>query len=277
MKKIFVFLFAIILCCNAFSQSGPDAVLPSAKEIPGWRTTGEYKLYSKENVQSIIKDETDLYKEFGVKSVITRDYFNFSGKVINIQVYTMNNTFGSYGIFLHKSKGQKVIKEFGNSCYEKDGTYAFCKQYYYILMKSVSSGDSISAGFRQMAGIIDSKIKSRGTMPEILSFSDSHPGLPILFKGPVSLSAIYYFSPLDIFRISEGIAFENDGNKEIIFKYADNNEAVRRFSDAAGILGGMTKFSGFIMVGDYSFALKDKDGKTLTFKVNNDCLEIVIK
>jgi hypothetical protein len=189
----------------------------------------------------------------------------------------MNNIFGSYGIFLHKSKWEKVNKEFGNSYYEKEGIYAFWKQYYFILMHSAVSGDSVSAGFRQMAGVIDSKIKSRGKMPDILSFSNNRTGNPILFKGPVSLSLIYYFSPLDIFKINEGIAFESSDSKEIILKYPDNNEAVRRFSDAAGILGRMTKFSDFKMTDTYSFSMKDKDGKTLTFKVNDDCLNIPIK
>jgi hypothetical protein len=189
----------------------------------------------------------------------------------------MNNIFGSYGIFLHKSKGEKVNKEFGNSFYEKEGTYAFWKQYYFILMHSALSGDSVSEGFKQMAGVIDSKIKSRGNMPEILSFANNHTGNPILFKGPISLASIYYFSPLDIFKITEGIAFESTDSKEIILKYPDNNEAVRRFSDGAGILGGMTKFSNFTMMGNYSFSMKDKDGKTLTFKVNDNCLDITIK
>lgn len=277
MRKAFILLFAIFGCSNSFSQSGPDAILPSENEVPGWRTKGEYRSYNRDNLQSITKDETDLFKEFGLKNIIARDYYNFSGKVISIQVYTMSNIFGSYGIFLHKSKREKVNKEFGNSFYEKEGTYAFWKQYYFIFMHSALSGDSVSSGFRHMAGVIDSKIKSRGKMPEILSFSNSRAGNPILFKGPISLSSIYYFSPLDIFKINEGIAFESTDSKEIILKYPDNNEAVRRFSDAAGILGGMTKFSDFTLTDNYSFTLKDKDGKKLTFKVNDNCLDIIIK
>ena len=39
----------------------------------------------------------------------------------------------------------------------------------------------------------------------------------------------------------------------------------------------MTKFSDFTMVDSYSFTLKDKEGKTLTFKVNDNCLDITIK
>jgi hypothetical protein len=276
-KKSILLLVAIMGYCNLFSQSGPDAILPSEKEVPGWRTSGKNKIYNKENLRDFINEEAELFNEFGLRSVITRDYYNFSGKVINIQVYTMDNSFGSCGIFLQKSKGEKVFREFGNACFEKAGSFVFWKQYYLILMNSGSSGDSISFGFRLMAGVIDSKIKSKGLFPDIMRFSDGKTGNITIFKGPLAMANIYYFSPLNIFRINEGMAIENDDNKEIILKYTDNNEAVRRFSDAAGILGGMTKFSGFIMVGDYSFALKDKDGKSLTFKVNDNCMNITIK
>jgi hypothetical protein len=189
----------------------------------------------------------------------------------------MDNTFGSCGIFMQKSKGEKVIREFGNASFQKEGTFAFWKQFYLIVMHSESSGDTVSSGFKLMAGVIDSKIKARGKLPDIFSFTTDTTGYITIFKGPLALSKIYYFSPLNVFYINEGMAIENGDKKEIIFKYADNNEAVRRFSDAAGILGGMSRFSNFIMVGDLSFAMKDQKGKTLIFKVNDNCLNISIK
>jgi hypothetical protein len=189
----------------------------------------------------------------------------------------MDNTFGSYGLFLRKSRGEKVVRDFGNGGFEKPGNYVFWKQYYLVIMNSISSGDTISEGFRQLAGVIDSKIKFRGTLPEIIGFADSKKGNITIFKGPLVLSEIYYFSPLNIFKINEGIAFEKGDTSEIILKYSDNNEAVRMLSDAAGILSAIPGFSDFIMVGNYSFALKDKKGKTLTFKVDSDCLNILIK
>jgi hypothetical protein len=205
------------------------------------------------------------------------DYYSFSGKVINIQVYTMENTFGSYGIFLMKSKGEKVFREFGNTCFEKAKNFVFWKQYYLVMMKSEYSGDTISGGFKLMSGIIDSKIKSKGLFPDIMRLSDNKAGNITIFKGPLAMSGIYYFGPLNVFYINEGIAIENDDNMEIILKYSDNSEAVRRFSDAAGILSAMSKYSGFVMAGDYSFEMKDKEGKTLTFSVFDNCLKIKIK
>jgi hypothetical protein len=269
---IFIFVFPV-----SWSQTGADAILPTDKEMPGWRTTGESKTYDKENLRTLLKDKADLYLEFGFRKAMTRDYYNFFGKVINLQVFTMNSTFGSYGLFLQKSKGEKVFKEFGNDCYEKPECFVFWKQYYLIVMNSTSQGDTVSQGFRQLAALIDSRIKSRASLPEITALASDKLGRAILFKGPLALAEIYYFSPLNIFKINEGIAFENGNTREIILKYADNDEAVRMLSDAAGILSGMQKFSGFIMVSNYSFAMKDRDGKTLTFKVDGDCVNILIK
>jgi hypothetical protein len=277
MKKSVLLLFLFLGFSNSFSQTGPDAILPTEKEVPGWRTSGETRIYNSNNLRDFIKDKADIFNEYGLKKAMSRDYYNFFGKVINIQVYTMDNTFGSYGLFLQKSKGEKVLKVFGNDSFEKPGSFVFWKQYYLVIMNSISSGDTISEGFRQLAGVIDSKIKSRGVLPEIFGLTSNRKGHPTLFKGPLALSEIYYFSPLNIFKINEGIAFENGDSREIVLKYSDNNEAVRMLSDAAGILSGIQKFSGFIMVGDYSFAMKDKDGKTLTFKVDGDCLNIMIK
>jgi hypothetical protein len=277
LKRGVFLLLSFISFSSSFSQSGPGAILPGLNELPGWRPSGEIKVYSRENLSNLLKDEANLILEYGFRNLVSRDYYNFSGKVINIQVYTMENTFGSCGIFLQKSKGEKVFKEFGNACFENPGNFSFWKQYYYIRMHSVSEGDSVSSGFRQVAGVIDSKIKSRGLFPDILGLSTDKPGNVSIFKGPLALANIYYFSPLNIFKIYEGIAIENGDNKEIILKYADNNEAVRRFSDSAGILSGMERYSDFLMVGDYSFSLKDAKGKTLIFRVDDNCLIITIK
>jgi hypothetical protein len=275
--KAILSLLMLTICSVLLSQSGPGAILPTEKELPGWRPSGDLKIFSSESISKLVGGDAGLFREFGIRNAVSRDYYNVLGKVINIQVYTMENTFGSCGIFLQRTKGEKVFREFGNASCEKPGSFIFWKQYYYIIMSSGSSGDSISKGFRLIAGFIDAKIKSKGIFPEILGFSDEKPGNVTIFRGPLALANIYYFSPLNIFKISEGIAIENGETCEIILKYADNNETVRRFSDAAGILGGMSKFTDFVMAGNYSFIMKDKNGKTLTFRVDENCMNILIR
>jgi len=277
MKNAILFALLILMNIASFSQTGPGAILPAEKEVPGWRTSGDLRTYNSDNLFNLINGEAEMFKEFGIRYAVSMDYYNFTGRMINIQVYTMVNTFASLGIFLQRSKGEKVFKEFGNACFEKSGNFTFWKQYYYVTLHSGSSGDTISSSFRLMAGIIDSKIKSRGLLPDIMGLSNNKTGNVTIFKGPLALSKIYYFGPVNVFDIYEGIAIENGDNSEIILKYSDNNEAVRRFSNAAGILGGMSKFSAFVMTGNYSFSMKDNNGKTLTFKVDGDCMDILIK
>lgn len=277
MRTAFISFILALSVFSLYSQTGPGAMLPEDKDIPGWRPAGELKIYSPENLRSLEADDTPLILEYGFRWVVERDYYNYSGKQIKVKVYTMDNTFGSYGLFLQRSKGKKVFQDFGNSTVAGPDSFCFWKHYYYIKMESATQGDTISEGFRQIAGFIDSRIRTKGLFPEIMGLSGEKPGNITIFKGPLALSNIYYFSPLDVFGIREGIAIENGDTKEITFKYEDNNEAVRRFSDAAGILGSMTKFKEFIMVGDFSFAMHDKEGKTLVFKVVDDCLSITIK
>jgi hypothetical protein len=274
---IFAAVIFIISVSGGYSQTGPGAFLPGPDDIPGWKPAGEMKIWNETILGSLSPADKDLIMEYGFSYAVTARYYNYNNRLIDVRVFTMDNSFGACGLFMRSSRNLRVFEEYGNSSYEKPGEYGFWKQFYFVIMQSAASGDTVSEGFRQIASFIDSRIKSRGILPDILRFSDSRSGNVIIFKGPLALSEIYYFSPLNIFFIKEGIAIEDKDSKEIILKYTDNYEAVRRFSDSAGILSSMTKFSNFIMAGEYSFAMKDRDGRTLIFKVVDNCLHITIK
>lgn len=277
MRIVLAVMLTLFVSLGSTGQTGPGAMLPGKDDVAGWGTAKEMKIFSKENLQSFANEETDLITELGFDYGVEQDYYNFRDKLISVRVYVMTSSFGSCGLFMRYSKSRKAVKEYGNSSYEKEGEYGFWKQFYFVKLSSVSSGDTIKEGFRMIAAFIDSRIRSKGVIPEILVFSEGKPGDVTIFKGPLALSGIYYFSPLNIFHVREGIAIENGGTKEIILKYSDNDEAVRRFSEVAGILSGMSRFSDFIMLENFSFALKDRDRKTLVFKVSENYLNITIK
>jgi len=271
-----VMIFLFLTFNIAMSQSGPGSFLPEANEIAGWRPAGDAEIFRSESLERVAGTETSLILEYGFDYAAERQYYNYGFRVIRVQVYTMDNTFGSYGLFLRHSRKEKVFSQFGNSCYEKQGEFGFWKQYYFIRMTSDVSNDTVSEGYRQIASFIDSKIKSRGLFPGIMNLSDQGSTNVRIFRGPLALSEIYYFSPLDIFFIREGIAFDRGDTTKILLRYADNNEAVRRYSESAGMLGSMSKFTDFLMDGLYVFTMKDREGKKLFFKVKENDLEISI-
>jgi hypothetical protein len=277
MKYCFLLLLLIIPGNPLLSQTGPGSFLPDKNEIPGWRPDGEPVVYKSGSLEKIAGEETGLILEYGFNYAVSRRYYNFGRRVINVKVFTMDNTFGSYGLFLRHSRKEKVFNKYGNSCYEKPGEFGFWKQFYFIRMNSDVSNDTVSEGYRQIASFIDSKIKSRGLFPGIMNLSDNNARNVRIFSGPLALSEIYYFSSLDIFFVREGIAFDKGDTTRIILRYSDNNEAVRRFTEVAGVLGAMPKFTDFVMDGDFSYSMKDKEGKTLVFSVNESNLEINIK
>jgi hypothetical protein len=277
MKKFLLFIFFLLCFSQLWSQTGPGSFLPDINELPGWRPAGEAEVFRSESLEKIAGPETGLILEYGFNYAVSRKYYNFGYRVINVQVYTMDNTFGSYGLFLRHSRNEKVFSQYGNSCYEKKGEFGFWKQFYFIRMFSDVTNDTVAEGYRQVASFIDSKIRSRGIFPLIMNLTDNSSKNIRIFKGPLALSEIYYFSPLNIFFVNEGIAFERGDTTKIIFKYADNNEAVRRYTEVAGILSGMPKYTGFRMDGNFSFSMKDKEHKTLIFNVSESNLEVSIK
>lgn len=274
--RIFIF-FVYLASLASRAQTGPGAMLPDKDDIPGWRTAGQIKIFSKEALPGFSKEESGILTEYGFDYAAEQSYYNYSNRLINAKVYVMKSSFGSCGLFMRSSRDQNTFREYGNSAYTKAGEYGFWKQYYFVKLTSGSEGDTISEGYRLIAAFIDSKIRSKGIIPDILGFSEGKAGNVTIFKGPLALSEIYYFSPLNIFFIQEGIAIDNGKSMEIFLRYSDNNEAVRRFTEVAGILGEMTRFSDFIMLENFSFAMKDRERKTLVFKVTENNIHITIR
>jgi hypothetical protein len=267
----------IIVCLESAGQTGPGAMLPGKDNIPGWKTAAENKIWGKESLKKFAGEESEIVNEFGFDYAVEQNYYNFKNKLINVKVYVMNNSFGSCGLFMRYSRNQKIAKEYGNSSYLKKGEYGFWKHLYFVKLTSGASGDTITEGFRMIASYIDSKIRSKGTIPEIIGSSEGKPGTVTIFRGPLALSEIYYFSPLNIFFVEEGIAIVNGDRKEIILKYSDNDKAIKRFSEVAAILSGMSKFSDFVMIENFSFAMKDRERKNIVFRVADNYLNITIK
>ncbi|HVN58627.1 MAG TPA: DUF6599 family protein [Bacteroidales bacterium] len=268
--------FSVFFIMPAAGQTSRSAFLPDAGEIPGWRPSGDAIIFRENNLAGIAADESSLILEYGINYAVSRQYYNFGRRTIKVNVFVMNNTFGSYGLFLRHSRKEKVFSKYGNSCYEKPGEFGFWKQFYFIRMQSDFKNDSVSEGFSQMASFIDSKIKARGLFPSILGQAGDNAKNIRLFSGPLGLAEIYYFSPLDIFFVQEGISYERGDTTRIILSYHDNNEAVKRYTDAAGILSAMPKFSGFRMDGNLGYQMKDREGRILLLRVKDSDLEITI-
>ncbi len=277
MNKYSIFIFLLLISGRLLSQTGKGAFLPDVNDLPGWRPAGETEVFRSESLERIAGAETGLIMEYGLNYAVARKYYNFRFRAINVQVYTMDNSFGSYGLFLRHSRNEKVFSKYGNSCYEKPGEFGFWKQFYFIRMFSDVKNDSVSEGFSQIAAFIDSKIRSRGLLPSIMSLSENSAKNVRIFRGPLALSEIYYFSPLNIFFVNEGIAFDKGDTTKIILKYPDSSEAIKHYTEVAGILSAMPKYSDFRMDGNFSFSMKDKEHKTIIFSVSESNLEISIK
>ncbi len=276
-RSLMTLLPGLVLSLYVSAQTGPGSFLPEKENLPGWRANGETSIIRNDGLRKVAGEETPLILEYGFNYLALQSYYNFSGGKIKVEVYAMDNSFGSCGLFLRHSRKEKTFSEYGNKCYEKKGEFGFWKQYYFIRMSSSSANDSIMQGYRQIAAYIDSKIRSKGLLPGILNQSGNNLENVRIFNGPMGLSEIYYFGPQNIFFIDEGLAYEKGDTTKIILRYSDKDIAMKRFTDTAGILGSMDKFSGFRMEDDFSFSMNDREGKKLLIRVDDKILMISIK
>ena len=275
-RKI-ILLFAILIGISAKGQTGMKALLPAEGELTGWELQGEPKEYSGEDLFILIDGGADLVSEYGFKEVITATVVSDEGDELQLEIYRMADSFAAFGVYLQKKPGNAAGYEAGNNCFIDEFSLGFWKQHYFALIRTKYTSDSITAGMKIIADLVDSRIRNRGRWPEIFTQAASGAtGKITLIRGKIALSNVYHFTSRDIFRIDEGIAIENSTGTEILFRYETPDESVHRLGEVAGFLSRDERFTGFRMTGDLSFALVDDEGNDIEITSDGKYLRVDI-
>ena len=188
----------------------------------------------------------------------------------------MEDTFGSYALYLQKSRGAGETYTAGNNSYLDTLSLGFWKHHYLVTISCDRMYDSTLLGMKLVADLVDSRIRPYGKLPDITGPFMQRPGRVTLLRGKIGLSYIYHFTTTDVFRIEEGIAIEETGRAEIWLKYPNSNMSVQRLGEVAGVLSRDPRFTGFMMSGDLSFRLSDKIGNTIDIEATGRYLKILV-
>ncbi|MEZ5001214.1 MAG: DUF6599 family protein [Bacteroidales bacterium] len=261
---------------SMYGQTGMKALLPVEGEIKGWEVAGPVRQYGAEQLESIAGRESVLYSEYGFREAIRASMINSSGEILGLEIYRMDDTFGSYALYLQKSRGAGETYTAGNNSYLDSLSLGFWKHHYLVTISCDRLNDSTLLGMKLVADLVDSRIRPNGKLPEITAPFMQRPGRVTLLRGKTGLSYIYHFTTTDVFRIDEGIAIEETGRAEIWLKYPNPDMSVQRLGEVAGVLSRDQRFTGFMMSGDQSFRLSDRLGNTIDIEATGRYLKILI-
>ena len=278
MKRILILsLFLLGYGTFLMSQTGLKAFMPKGDELPGWLVSGEVKEYRGEELIFAANREADLYHEFGFKGVLTGRFKDQDSDQITLEIFRMKDVYASYAIYLHKSEGMVEKYDVGNEAFINDNALVLWKHHFVAVIKGDATDLNVSVGMKQLADIVDSRIRIPGRWPKIAhTFRDS-PGSITLLRGKLGLQNVYFFTSKDVFRVEEGYAIQKPGLTDIHLIYSDSFTSIQRFGEVAGLLSREGRFSGFNMIGSTAFRMRDNEGNDISIESDNNLLNIRIQ
>ncbi len=94
-------------------------------------------------------------------------------------------------------------------------------------------------------------------------------------RGPIGLSAIYYFDATDLFRIEEALVYQQDDTALLCFAYTDAQKAAEVFEQLQSLLPTKAKFT-LLESGASAFSLKDKKERSLHFTLKPYGIQVAL-
>jgi hypothetical protein len=227
---VLVFVAGTACAGSAFAQAGAGAgpnesgsnvvavapARPAAGLLPdslgGIRATSEAKIYSPDELASLVGNKAGIYREYHVVSGIARSY-----GAVRAEIYQTVSTAGAFGLFKYGSEGKETGTQPGA---ESGGAPAaegrvFWQGNYFVYLRSAPSQNRLAGNtLARMAASISTAL-GPAAAPRLPSLLDSLPqaqgavGQVRYFLGPEALGS--YLGPV-------ADTFEFRGDAEAVMK-----------------------------------------------------------
>ena len=250
----------------------PAAFLPSS--FDGWTPMRADRNFSGEELYDYIDGGAELFLSFGFKTVYNRIYAAEDQPDIFVDIFEMNTSFDSYGVFTQSR--EKNENQFGQESEYTEGAVLFWKDNYYVsIISSIETKESNTAIFK-LAQIIDSAIPKTGFKPDIVKL------LPVENLIPESIkyfrhhhwqNAYQFISFENIFDIDQNThamlakyKFKADTPLLLLIKYPDHGVAEKAYNQFIAEQS-LKVSSGGIAI--------DKNDKLIGIKIDDNILSAV--
>ena len=148
MRKItvtFSLIIIILLSCSILTKNKnfeESAFVPGDTDVPGWRIMPDKtKTYGRENIGEALKEKSAVYEKYGFRELITAEYTRVddSEKIINIEIYRLNNSLNAFGIFSFEREFMYNDSNVCGNSYEGINAFFARKGGFYIKVNSNKS------------------------------------------------------------------------------------------------------------------------------------------
>lgn len=162
MKHFFSFCFIFFLFTSfLFSQ---NIIFP---ELPGYKKTTNYPVYSADDLRDFLGGEADTYLSYSFEDLHVAEYKK--GKnVIKLEIYKHKDDIQAFGVYSSERSPSFQFLNIGAQGYRTDGSLNFIKGKYYVKIRIYSKSEKVIQVLETLALKVSDMLSGGSEMPAAL-------------------------------------------------------------------------------------------------------------
>lgn len=163
-------LFLMWLAFPAMAGSlAPASDLKSLlPQVSGWKFQEEPQLYSPGTLFEYIDGASEAYLSYDFKELVVAQYQKDETETtLTLEIYDMGLPLNAFGIFSSERYPDNPDVNVGNAGYLEEEVLNFISGSYYVKLICYNGGEKTADYLRQFAGQVESRIKDKGSLPEV--------------------------------------------------------------------------------------------------------------
>jgi hypothetical protein len=232
-------LASLILGSFIMWQASSDLTVLLPVTIDDWKISAKDQIYNRNNLYKYINGGAELYISYGFKKVVNRTYSKRQQPDILVDLFDMGTSPNAFGVFSHSR--ETIDNTFGQGSQYTQGQLLFWKNHFFVsILASPETVESKKAVFN-IARKIDTAIKEKGSLPEILTFLPEQSLVREsirYFHHYIWLNSYFYLADRNILHINKKtdaiLAKYGEQKKRYILllvKYNQNKDAKTAYND----------------------------------------------
>ena len=186
-----------MFCAGCATTHNPGAILPP--EVNGWRAAGPDGVYDDETLFDYINGAAEIYRSFGVRTVVARQYEKHGAPDLVVDLYDMGSSRGAYGAYHHdiRAGDQAGI---GHESDHYPGALTFWKGRFFVSIVAFDVTDEADRAMLVLGRTLADAIPKKAARPTLVGLLPTDGLLP---------SQIHYFQDHILLNVHHFIAEDN--------------------------------------------------------------------
>ncbi|NPV82205.1 MAG: hypothetical protein HPY46_01285 [Candidatus Aminicenantes bacterium] len=151
--------------------NGPATVSDLKSLLPrvdGWKFQDEPQLFSPGTLFEYIDGAAEAYLSYDFKELVVAQYQKDGTETtLTLEIYDMGLPLNAFGIFSSERYPDNPDVNIGNAGYLEEEVLNFISGSYYLKLICYNGGEQTADHLRQFAREVESRIKDKGSLPEV--------------------------------------------------------------------------------------------------------------